>query len=203
MNSTMHCRISARRWGGVEDDYREIHDFIDSTKVLCADNRHRILHTMWGVNEVIVPIFGHTLINSDGKEVNVKDMCERDHLLVDFANKFIPTLGDFVENIDVDTRVLAKQIEVFHETLPVNDRLTQLLLSPLSSTGSVKSLLVTHNSWFINDIVPRILKCRPVIQDFSLTPADLFHPMTFRSWMNNGLTYPPSAEKMLALTARN
>ena len=203
MNSTMHCRISARRWGGVEDDYREIHDLIDSTKVLCADNRHRILHTMWGVNEVIVPIFGHTLINSDGKEVNVKDMCERDHLLVDFANKFIPTLGDFVENIDVDTRVLAKQIEVFHETLPVNDRLSQLLLSPLSSTGSVKSLLVTHNSWFINDIVPRILNCRPVIQDFSLTPADLFHPMTFRSWMNNGLTYPPSAEKMLALTARN
>ena len=99
MNSVMHSRISQQRWGGEMDDYLPIHDFIDSTKSLCSDGRHRILHTLWGVNHVIVPIFGHTLINSDGKAINVKDLCEKDHLLVDYNKRFIPTLSDFTDVI--------------------------------------------------------------------------------------------------------
>jgi len=86
MNAVMHCRISQKRWGGQESDYRSIHELIDSTKVLCSDSRHRILHTLWGVQNVVVPILGDTLINSDGFIVNIKDLCERDHLLVDYIN---------------------------------------------------------------------------------------------------------------------
>lgn len=48
MNAMQHARISAKRWGGEAEDYYEIHNFIDSTKILCSDARHRILHTLWG-----------------------------------------------------------------------------------------------------------------------------------------------------------
>ncbi|MGR9015176.1 MAG: DUF6915 family protein, partial [Gammaproteobacteria bacterium] len=37
-----HACLSQKRWGGQVDDYIEIHRLIDSTKVLCSDNRHRI-----------------------------------------------------------------------------------------------------------------------------------------------------------------
>lgn len=48
MNAMQHARISAKRWGGEPEDYYEIHAFIDSTKSLCSDARHRVLHTLWG-----------------------------------------------------------------------------------------------------------------------------------------------------------
>ena len=100
MNAMQHARISAKRWGGEAEDYYEVHSFIDSTKSLCSDARHRILHTLWGVNSVVVPIYGHSLLNSAGKSVDLKDLCERDHLLVDYQQRFIPTLADFVRAID-------------------------------------------------------------------------------------------------------
>jgi len=90
MNAVKHAEISVKRWGGTISDYYPIHYFMDSTKELCSDNRH----------QVIIPIFGHTLTNSDQKKINVKDLCERDHILPDYRNRFIPTLGDFVRSMD-------------------------------------------------------------------------------------------------------
>ena len=200
MNSIMHCRISQRRWGGKMDDYLAIHDFIDSTKSLCSDGRHRILHTLWGINNVIVPIFGHTLINSDGKEINIKDMCERDHLLVDYNKRFIPTLGDFVEAIETSNIPnFAARIEYFHAKYSENDKISALLLSPLAETGQLKSLLLTHNSWFLNSILPRIFKIKPIISDIDLSPTDFFNQMRFEYWMDNGMDYPSSARKLQQL----
>ena len=200
MNSIMHCRISQRRWGGKMDDYLAIHDFIDSTKSLCSDGRHRILHTLWGINNVIVPIFGHTLINSDGKEINIKDMCERDHLLVDYNKRFIPTLSDFVNAIETSNIPnFAARIEYFHAKYSKNDKISALLLSPLAETGQLKSLLLTHNSWFLNSILPRIFKIKPIISDIDLSPADFFNQMRFEYWMDNGMDYPSSARKLQQL----
>lgn len=200
MNSIMHCRISQQRWGGSMDDYLPIHNFIDSTKSLCSDGRHRILHTLWGVNHVIVPIFGHTLINSDGKAINVKDMCERDHLLVDYNKRFIPTLGDFVEAIDeADIPDFAARIEHFHTKYIDNDKISALLLSPLAETGQLKSLLLTHNSWFLNTILPQTFGIKPIIADIELSPSDFFNAMRFEYWMDNGMDYPASAKKLQQL----
>jgi len=197
MNPRAHCRISVRRWGGVEDDYYPIHAFIDSTKSLCADARHRILHTHWAVQHIVVPIFGHTLVNADGKQIDVKDMCERDHLLADYGNRFIPTLSDFVGAVEVDDESsLKKDIERFHEDHCEDPALTELMLSPLSATGDLKSLLVTHNSWFINSILPRVLGTRPEIGNFSIGPSRLFNSMRFEPWMDNGLACAPSANKL-------
>ncbi|WP_444930744.1 DUF6915 family protein [Microbulbifer sp. SSSA002] len=198
MNPTKHCQISVRRWGGQEEDYLEIHSFIDHTKFICSDMRHRILHNMWAVHHLVVPIFGHTITNSDGKEVDVKDLCERDHLLVDYHNKFIPSLSDFVETIDESQlpNNFRKDIEELHSRLSSNEEVSRLLLSPLSASGRFKSLLITHNSWFINHILPMIFDTNPVLDDFSINPSTFFNAMQPELWMDNGISYPPSFKNL-------
>jgi hypothetical protein len=203
LNATKHCRISVRRWGGVEDDYRAIHDFIDSTKILCPDYRHRIFHTMWAVNLLVVPIFGHTIVNSDGVEVDTKDLCERDHLLVDYANKFIPTLNDFVGAIEIDLAEVKESIELIHQEHFHNKQLCKLLLSPLDITGKFESLLLTHNSWFINTIASQLHNIDRKFENTTLSQEIAFRNMRLESWMDNGLTYPPSAKKLQSITRRN
>jgi hypothetical protein len=203
MNLTHHARLSVRRQGGVEADYLPIHALIDSTKMLCSDNRHRILHTFWAVQEIVLPIFGETFTNRDGRAVDVKELCEKDHLLVDFQHKFIPTLGDFVAAMpDVDPRGLAARLERFHAEVVDDARLSRLLLSPLSVTGQLKSLLITHNSWFMNQIVPQMQLGQPRLVDFAIAPEAIFSEMRFELWMDNGLVVPPSARGLGRLKVR-
>jgi hypothetical protein len=196
MNSVLHAKISVNKRGGKLEDYLAIHDFMDSTKELCSDNRHRILHTLWGIKRVIVPIFGHSIINSDGKIVNVKDLCEQDHILPDYQNKFIPTLSDFVEAID-EPKTGSFDFENFSSGYTLDKDLCELLLSPLHNTGLMKALLITHNSWFINEIVPKVLNRNIEIKDFAIKPNDLFDNMKFKLWMDNGSSYPNSCKLTL------
>lgn len=193
MNAVIHARISVKRRGGQLEDYLPIHHFMDATKELCSDNRHRILHTLWGIRRVILPIFGHSIINSDGRVVNVKDLCEQDHILPDYQNRFIPTLADFVEAIDSDA-VQNLDLEAFAKDYQEDPSLMELLLSPLANTGRKTALLITHNSWFINAMVPKILNRPPRIMDFGITPSAIFDHMQFRLWMDNGVSYPKSAK---------
>jgi hypothetical protein len=47
MRPYQHAMSSAARCGGRWQDYLEVHEFIDSTKVFCADPRHRmVLHSV-------------------------------------------------------------------------------------------------------------------------------------------------------------
>ncbi len=113
-----HANLSQKRWGGQVEDYFEIHRLIDSTKVLCSDNRHRVFHTLWAVKEVVIPIFGEVFTNQDGRSVDVKALCEKDHLLVDYHHRFIPTLADFVNAMDDIPMIgLAQRLENFTPTL--------------------------------------------------------------------------------------
>ena len=196
MNSVIHSQISVRKRGGIIDDYLRIHDFIDSTKEICSDNRHRILHTMWGIKRVIIPIFGHTIVNCAGKAISVKDLCEQDHILPDYQNRFIPTLSDFVNSIN-DQEVVHYDFNEFAKSYVDDPELMELLLSPLSITGLKKSLLITHNSWFINEIVPKVLNRKIEIKDFNISPGDLFNNMHYKLWMDNGSSYPESCKYTL------
>ena len=200
MNPIQHARISARKRGGEPEDYVDIHALIDSTKMLCTDNRHRILHTFWAVQEIIIPVFGHTITNSAGQTVDVKDLCEKDHLLPDFQHRFIPTLGDFVAAMqDVPTQGLAQRLERFHADVIKDEALSARMLSPLAATGQLKSLLITHNSWFINTILPMMRVSQPQWIDFDITPDAIFNPMRFELWMDNGSDVPPSARQLQRL----
>lgn len=50
MKPYIHAKNSARRFGGVVEDYIEIHNFMDSSKSMISDNRHRsLLHHSFGI----------------------------------------------------------------------------------------------------------------------------------------------------------
>lgn len=96
----IHAKSSARRFGGRPEDYLEIHNLLDSSKATVADNRHRVLtHTSWFIGTILERVFGSTLTNSDGKVVSVRDVGEQ-HVLEDFGGRFIPTVQDYLENLD-------------------------------------------------------------------------------------------------------
>lgn len=96
MKPFLHARGSVSRWGGKPDDYMAIHDFIDSTKVAMPDLRHRaLLHNAFGCF-LVERIFGHTLTNSDGREVSTRDVAEQ-HIIEDMG--FLPSLEDWMDDL--------------------------------------------------------------------------------------------------------
>ncbi|MFK7934511.1 MAG: hypothetical protein AB8G22_13450 [Saprospiraceae bacterium] len=198
MNPYLHSKISVKKRGGKISDYYPIHSFLDSTKELCSDNRHRFLHNLWGVRRVIIPIFGHTISNSDDKEVNIKDLCEQDHILPDYSNRFIPTIEDFVEQIDDLTDRESAKLNEIHANYHFTSEELNLLLSPLSISGLKKSLLITHNSWFIKEILPKVVQRQPTLEDFPIPTKMLFEKMNFASWMDNGVNGLPKSSKKIA-----
>ena len=42
-HSYYHAVSSARKWGGRPDDFQPIHDWLDGSKLIIADFRHRTL----------------------------------------------------------------------------------------------------------------------------------------------------------------
>lgn len=58
----VHAESSARRYGGIPEDYIELHDFMDSSKASFPDNRHRALtHNAWFIGTVLERVFGHEI----------------------------------------------------------------------------------------------------------------------------------------------
>lgn len=98
MKPLKHAQNSARKWGGVAEDYQEIHDFFDSSKAAIADVRHRaILHSAFGIF-LAERVFGTYITNTAGRKVCVRDIGEQ-HVLEDLGT--IPTMGDWLRHIDI------------------------------------------------------------------------------------------------------
>jgi len=97
----IHSLSSVKKFGGVPEDYLEIHNLMDSSKATVADPRHRCLtHTSWFVGFVLERVFGTTITNSDGKVVSVRDVGEQ-HILEDFGGRFIPTPQDYLQDLPI------------------------------------------------------------------------------------------------------
>jgi hypothetical protein len=97
MKPMIHARSSARRYGGLPEDYLKIHDWFDQTKSAHADVRHRaVLHNAFGCF-IAEQVFGHEITNSDGKKVSVRDIAEQ-HVMEDMGGK-IPSLSDWLNNM--------------------------------------------------------------------------------------------------------
>lgn len=100
MKPHIHAESSAKRFGGLADDYLRIHQLLDSSKGTFADNRHRALtHNAWFISEILPLIFGDTITNSNGKKVSVREIAER-HVLEDYRGRFIPTAQDWLAEIE-------------------------------------------------------------------------------------------------------
>jgi hypothetical protein len=75
-----------------------IHEFIDHSKIAVADVRHRaMLHSAWGIY-VVQQVYGTHFVNSDGKEVSVRDVAE-EHIQQDLG--FIPTMEDWLKEMPI------------------------------------------------------------------------------------------------------
>lgn len=98
-----HAVSSAKRFGGIPEDYIAIHNFMDSSKSSLPDNRHRALtHNSWfiGTDGPLERAFGVTITITGGKQVSVRDIGEQ-HVLEDFANRFIPTAQDYLQEMEI------------------------------------------------------------------------------------------------------
>jgi hypothetical protein len=96
----IHSVSSAKKFGGVPEDYFEIHNLMDSSKGAMPDNRHRALtHNSWFLSTILERIFGVNIKNSDGRDVSVRDIGEQ-HILEDFGNRYIPTASDYLEEME-------------------------------------------------------------------------------------------------------
>lgn len=97
VNSVFHAKSSARKWGGSWEDYIEIHEFIDSSKKIIGDVRHRSLyhHTegVWLTQQ----IFGRTL--KRGRiEIPVREIAEL-HIIEDLG--WLPSPKDYVDGMEL------------------------------------------------------------------------------------------------------
>lgn len=94
----IHSLSSAKKFGGVAEDYLPIHSLLDSSKGVIADNRHRgLTHTSWFLSTILERIFGVTVTNSSGRMISVRDVGEQ-HILEDMG--FIPTAQDYLEETE-------------------------------------------------------------------------------------------------------
>lgn len=91
-----HAISSARKYGGVWQDYIKIHNWFDETKAHYPDMRHRALrHHAEGIFWC-EQIFGVVITNSDGKNVPVRFIGEQ-HVKEDIG--FIPTIKQYLDNM--------------------------------------------------------------------------------------------------------
>lgn len=99
MHALYHAQSSVKQWGGRPEDYLAIHEWLDATKELFADCRHRALrHHSHGIFEA-ERVFGRALVNAEGKTVPVREIAER-HVKEDCGGH-IPTVADWLDQMSI------------------------------------------------------------------------------------------------------
>jgi hypothetical protein len=91
-----HALSSVAKWGGAVDDYLPVHAWLDESKAIIADYRHRALrHHAEGIF-MAERIFGTTLALSCGRLIPVRWIGEQ-HVREDLGR--IPSFADWVRAI--------------------------------------------------------------------------------------------------------
>ena len=91
-----HAKSSARKFGGIHEDYQKIHDWFDESKSYVADFRHRSLRHHGEGIFMAERIFGSTILNSDGIAVPVRYIGEQ-HVKEDLGR--IPSFQDWIQEL--------------------------------------------------------------------------------------------------------
>lgn len=105
MNSWYHAQSAARKWGGRPEDYLPIEEFIDSSKHIIGDSRHRsIYHHTEGV-WLCQRIFGVTL-QVGRVQVPVREIAER-HIIEDLG--WLPSPADYIKDMSLATWMSGKK----------------------------------------------------------------------------------------------
>ena len=108
-----HAKSSARKFGGRPEDYQAIHDWFDESKRYVADHRHRSLrHHAEGIF-MAEKIFGHFIVNSEGRQVPVRYIGEQ-HVREDLSR--IPSFEDWIAELPIRPWMYGQRL-VVTETL--------------------------------------------------------------------------------------
>jgi hypothetical protein len=119
VNSFYHAQSCARKWGGEPQDYLKVHEFIDSSKKIIGDVRHRsVYHHTLGV-WLCQEIFGTTL-TVGRKQIPVREIAER-HIIEDLG--WLPSPANYIKGMPIEPWMGGK----LHKVMP---------LSTLNLTGS-------------------------------------------------------------------
>jgi hypothetical protein len=106
MNSYFHARSSVNEWGGEPEDYLPIHSFIDSSKQIIGDVRHRSMYHHTAGIFLCEKIFGPTIETCRGRKVPVRLIAEQ-HVLEDLG--WIPSPADYLKETPVALWMSGKQ----------------------------------------------------------------------------------------------
>lgn len=91
----VHAKSSAKKFGGVYEDYLAIHNWFDETKAWVGHSAHRAFrHHSEGIFEC-EKVFGQTITNSEGKIIYVRYIGEQ-HVKED-CNNYIPTAKEWID----------------------------------------------------------------------------------------------------------
>lgn len=121
MNSWFHAQSAARKWGGEPETYLPVEEFIDSSKQVIGDVRHRSLyHHTLGVF-LCERIFGKTLAVGR-KQIPVRLIAER-HILEDLG--WLPSPADYIDGMAIKpwmSGAQRKDVPLSHLLLSVSEQ---------------------------------------------------------------------------------
>jgi hypothetical protein len=114
-NPYYHSVSTAKRFGGVAEDFLELHEWFDRGKASQPDFKHRCLsHHAQGIFDA-TQVFGKTLTLSTGVKVPVRLVGEQ-HVLEDLG--FIPTLQDWMELLTAKRWMSPRAKLLFRKAFP-------------------------------------------------------------------------------------
>lgn len=105
MNSWYHAKSAAKKWGGTPEDYIQIEEFIDSSKKIIADVRHRSMYHhsagVWLCQEIFGRVLqiASTTPGARQIEVPVRLIAER-HVIEDLG--WIPSPKDYIDGMPIE-----------------------------------------------------------------------------------------------------
>ena len=105
-----HTKSSVRKWGGVVEDYIDIHSWFDETKAWLGHSKHRLFrHHSEGIFEC-EKVFGISFVNSDGKTVYTRYVGEQ-HVKEDCFG-YIPTAKEWIDNLDSPKEWMIRTLKI-------------------------------------------------------------------------------------------
>ena len=101
-----HAASSAKKFGGVPEDYWKLHEWFDASKGYYAQPAHRALrHHTAGVIEA-ESVFGPAIRTSAGRDIPTRLLAEQ-HIVEDLGR--IPTVEDWLRNLPLEGWMLSGQ----------------------------------------------------------------------------------------------
>lgn len=131
-----HAASSAKKFGGVAEDYLAVHQWFDASKAYVTTCRHRALrHHTEGVLEA-ERLFGAAITNSENKKIPTRLIGEQ-HVIEDMG--FLPTPADWLKHLVI-------QPWMRHANPGLKPNKTNNLISPKKPRANAKHKNKNSNS---------------------------------------------------------